>query len=607
MHRVLAPWLCLTIFGSGLSAAELPAFDSKADITFPVCSAVVDISKPPYSAKGDGTTDDTATIQRALFDVMGQHKILYFPNGTYLISKPLVWSKKNSAKQDAWGFNFLQGQNTAKVIVRLKDKTFTDAKAPQAMMWCGGFGSADWFHNYIQNITFDVGNDNPGAVGLQFYSNNAGAVRDVAVVSPDGRGVIGFDVGHADMNGPLLVKNLRVQGFETGIRCAAVVNSQTFERIRLVGQTKVGLANLGQSISIRGLESSNDVPAVESQSFTVLIDGKLTSPNGAKAAIVVGKAPFLGRNITTVGYETAIASEGKSKGEVGPNIGEWIQGTASNPFDVPVRSLNLTVSETPEAPWDNPKTWAVVDKFGADPTGNKDSADAIQKAIDSWATTVFFPGAYTLKKPVKIRGKVRRLLGVGNWIDYNANSKPDFIVEDGEAKTVFIEHFAPINGGIEIATSRTVVLRSLETKKITCKKKGELFLEDVVTDAMQFNPGQRVWARQLNVENEGTHITNDGGALWVLGYKTERGGTLLHTKNSGTSEILGNFSYTTTAGKLGPMFRTDDATVFAFFNEVCYSGDPFRVFVEETRGKQSKTIKPGEGGLTPYVTGPEKK
>ena len=256
MFRILVSYLLLALYGSALSAAEPPV----TDITFPVCSAVVDITKPPYSAKGDGTTDDTATIQRALLDVMGQHKILYFPNGTYLISKPLMWSKKNSAKQDAWGFNFLQGQNTAKVVIRLKDKTFTDAKAPQTMMWCGGFGSADWFHNYIQNMTFDVGSGNPGAVGLQFYSNNTGAVRDVAVVSQDGRGFIGFDVGHADMNGPLLVKNLRVQGFETGIRCAGSVNSQTFERIQLVGQTKVGLANLGQSISIRGLESSNDVP-----------------------------------------------------------------------------------------------------------------------------------------------------------------------------------------------------------------------------------------------------------------------------------------------------------------------------------------------------------
>ena len=590
----LLAWLAL---GSQLCAA---------DIAFPKSAAVIDITRPPYSAKGDGIADDTAAIQQALLDMMGRHKILYFPDGTYLISKPLVWSKKNSDKGDAWGFNFLQGQSTAKTILKLKDETFTDAKAAKAMMWCGGFGSADWFHNYIQNMTFDVGSGNPGAVGLQFYSNNTGAVRDVAVVSRDGRGLIGFDAGHRDMNGPMLVKNLRVSGFETGIRCAGSVNSQTFEGVKLEGQTKVGLANLGQSISVRGLESTNDVPAVEAQSFTVLIDAKLTSPKGAAVAVTVGKAPFFARNLETTGYKTAIASEGSTKGETGPKVGEWIQGRASRPFDAPMKSLNLPVRETPDAPWDNPKDWAVVDAFGADPTGNKDSADAIQKAIDSGATTVFFPGAYNLKKPIRVRGKVRRLLGVGNWIDYNSNSKPDIIVEDGDQKVVHIEHFAPINGGIEIATERTVVLRSLESKRVICKKKGDLFFEDVATDDLRFNPGQHVWARQLNVENQGTHIANDGGTLWVLGYKTERGGTLLHTKNGGASEILGNFSYTTTAGKLAPMFRTEDAAVFAFFNEVCYSGDPFAVFVEETRGKVTKSIKPSEGALTPYVTGPAK-
>jgi hypothetical protein len=60
--------------------------------------------------------------------------------------------------------------------------------------------------------------------------------------------------------------------------------------------------------------------------------------------------------------------------------------------------------------------------------------------------------------------------------------------------------------------------------------------------------------------------------LWVVGYKTERGGTLLETRGNGHSEILGGFSYTTTAGKLAPMFVTDNSSVFTFFNEVCYNG-----------------------------------
>jgi hypothetical protein len=109
-----------------------------------------------------------------------------------------------------------------------------------------------------------------------------------------------------------------------------------------------------------------------------------------------------------------------------------------------------------------------------------------------------------------------------------------------------------------------------------------------------------VWARQLNIENEGTHLTNDSGDVWVLGYKTERGGTLVHTRGSGHTEILGGFSYTTTAGKLAPMFVNDESSVWAFFGEVCYNGDPFVQLIKETRGGVTKVLGGKEGSTIPY-------
>ncbi len=130
-----------------------------------------------------------------------------------------------------------------------------------------------------------------------------------------------------------------------------------------------------------------------------------------------------------------------------------------------------------------------------------------------------------------------------------------------------------------------------------------MFFEDFVTHDLKFK-GQRVWARQLDVENEGTHIVNDHGDLWILGYKTERGGTLLETRGGGRSEILGGFSYTTTAGKLAPMFVTDNSSVFAFFHEVCYNDDPFETLIRETRGNETRVVKRGEGGVTPYIAMP---
>jgi hypothetical protein len=576
---------------------------SATETLFPDAAKVVDVTKPPYNAKRDGTTDDTDAIQQALNDHPSQSAIIYLPNGKYLVSKQLRWGgSKNMRDADAAKNTVLWGQSKEKTIIQLKDRCpgFNDPRHARGVIWTGE-APAQRFANEIRNLTVDTGVQNPGASGVQFMANNQGGIYDVNIVSGDGQGKAGLDLGYTDEQGPMLAKNIYVQGFDYGVSSATGVASWTGENITVKFANKAGFKNSGQPASVRKFQLFGDVPAVENGAgLLTLIDSTLVGTGAAKdvsAVSIIGGAALI-RNVKTSGFKSALVDSVAKTELAEPHITEHCSIQPVTLVSGAASTLNLPIKETPELPWGDPSKWVA-------PKTN--DAAGIQSAIDSGAETVFLPrGTYNADATVIVRGNVKRLIGTKAVIDVMPpllnEKKAVFQIANGASNSVILEglHTTYANGRfvfIEHASKRTLVLNALcinfgaaqTPSHLTYRNTvpgADVFIEDVVSSRWEFT-GQNVWARQFNAEPTGTRLTVDGGTFWVLGYKTERIGEIVVAKNGAKVEILGGLSQTSGSAQ-GPMFLNDNSDMSVIFSEVNHSDDPFVKFAIEKKGTEIK-------------------
>ncbi|HEY9650389.1 MAG TPA: hypothetical protein V6C95_06980, partial [Coleofasciculaceae cyanobacterium] len=221
-----------------------------------------------------------------------------------------------------------------------------------------------------------------------------------------------------------------------------------------------------------------------------------------------------------------------------------------------------------------------------------------QAAIDSGKTTLYFPnGSYVVNNTVYIRKNVRRIIGLEATIPGTGV----FRLSNGTAPVVLIERLDGIGAGIVHDSSRTLVLSSMSlavsgasaSYSNTANGTGNLYIEDVVGSPFTFNQ-QTVWARQFNAEDATRKIVNNGGILWILGLKTERGSIIVDTKAGGKSEINGALIYSTSGDKGStPMFNNDNSSLSVTSGECNYNGNVFNVLVREKRGQTIKTLNRG--------------
>ena len=168
------------------------------------------VSVTKFGAKGDGISDDTDALQRAINYNRVQsglpppptqrpfapprRAIVYLPPGTYVVSDTLV----------LWFFTHLRGNTINPPTLLLASSTpgFGNASALKPILataggcnqsvpwWLDNFHANDMFYNQIHSINIKVGSGNEGAVGLYWSIAQQTSIRDLNIEGAS----VGIDV-----------------------------------------------------------------------------------------------------------------------------------------------------------------------------------------------------------------------------------------------------------------------------------------------------------------------------------------------------------------------------------------------------------------------------
>lgn len=558
-------------------------------VFFPSDAGVINIMS--YGAIPNDGVDDTAAIQRALNENPSGNRIFYFPDGVYDVSNTLRYAGTEKR-------NILQGQSRDGTIIRLRDNAGLNGSVIAT-----GSPPAQRFRNSIRNLTINTGRGNPGASGISFIANNQGTLSDVTIISQDRQGTVGLDLG-IDENGPALIQNVRVAGFDIGIRTWNPTASLTLEHIQLENQNRYGWQNFNQTVFARDLQSRNEVTTIwnmpDGRNSITLLDSRFEGVGAAAnlPAIHNQRGMYI-RNLTTSGYNLSILQDDRGRGnpsQPSGYVGEWIaRGEFATLFPSPAHSLNLEIRDTPDVPWDQLTNWVSPIAYGGLPDDGIDDTAAIQAAIDSGATTVYLPnGTWDLNGTVELRANVQRFLGTEAFI--RSNGQGVLQVGAGTSPTVVIERLEGLLAGNETFrvvhdSSRTLVLANilnLGGYTNTNRGSGDLFIEDVNGDPWVFK-NQNVWARQFNPERPGTRVINDGGQLWILGYKTEDEGTLVETINGGRTEVIGTYILNGSFGNIPAFISNESSLSLISAGFTTFSNGSIPIGVREIRDGVTRT------------------
>lgn len=604
-------------------------------------------------AKCDGVTDDTAAfisaIQRSNAMGVGGHRVGVIRKGTAqapavcLLSDVLMapgdqgilrWrtgpqpGKPDGIWQYGWSF---VGNCRDCTILRLKDNQpkFQDRTQPKSIVFTASqwIGSTDpiafnvngegarGFDNFLRDLTLDCGLGNDGCVGADLVMNNVGGLRNVRIIGNSGYAGIRFERYGP---GPAQLANVRVEGFDYGLRIKHLDYGITLSRTEFVGQRIEGIHNESNSLALYLHRSTNAVPGLVNatpEGHVVSIDSRWDGGTAGTAAIVSNgylMTRWLQGGGQYTGYATLV--EGQT---LPANTPEYFSHEVQSAFAADQRrSLRLPI-KSPEPPFytSNQKRWARASAYGAD-TGGLDDADNLQDLMNSRQEIAMLDaGSFSLDKTVTIPAHKRTIQGLQTIINPNTplvNSVAMRVLSPppGVAPTQLTIRGVHFGAGaleqkndvvLEIQPGRKVYLEDCTVGRIRVLPGAELYLQDVLA-VLEMGPGSHVHAIQHNTEaHAGPFIDNDGGVYVGIGVKMENvqvtaeeiGDIWTRTRNGGCTEILGGLAFTLHEPEQGaPVHIVEDASFFGAWTESIRTNPPPPIEMREMRG-----------GITQYILG----
>jgi hypothetical protein len=178
----------LIVPGEGVTGKMGTLYNAQPLNTLPAGLAAAIRSLPPtdkwvnvhtLGVLGDGTTDDTAAIQRAI----DAHRVLYFPSGHYLVSNTLT------LKPDT----VLIGLHPTLTQFDLQDDTpgYRGVGAPRAVISAPQGGS-----NILSGFGVYTGGTNPRATGVLWRAGEDSLIDDVRFLGGHGSGTNPYNNNH---------------------------------------------------------------------------------------------------------------------------------------------------------------------------------------------------------------------------------------------------------------------------------------------------------------------------------------------------------------------------------------------------------------------------